>query len=115
MTTVQVLREAARLVAKGWCRGASARNANERNVQPDNPTAVSFCASGALSKASYLYEGYQWPLFYSASVAVENVLGLSATESLYEWNDRRGRTQAEVVAALRKTARLEAKRLKTAA
>lgn len=48
MTTLELLKDARDRIAKGWTQSASARLANGRAVNPHNPHAVSFCASGAL-------------------------------------------------------------------
>ncbi len=51
-----VLRKAAALVEKGWCKGAYARDSAGRSIDldeyPDDPDARRFCALGALMRTS---------------------------------------------------------------
>ena len=87
-------------VEKGWCRGAMARNARRVAVVPDSPSAVMWCASGAVRRAG---------LDLGSSVekvnGCHNLLmeGLSDREkawnwSISEWNDRNSRKKEEVLA-----------------
>lgn len=50
--TTELLRRARALVARGWCRGALARNRFGFRVSPYSRRAVSWCASGALNAAA---------------------------------------------------------------
>lgn len=80
----------------GWCQGTYARNWVGKKVDPHNKSACSFCLLGALEK---IYDG--------TSIAMreaKQALYLHAIPhniGLVEWNDAPGRTQAEVIAALK--------------
>lgn len=52
--TLEILRDARALIAdpKRWTRRAFARDGRSRQVDPQSPRAVRYCATGALFKAS---------------------------------------------------------------
>lgn len=96
---------AARLLSKpgGWSRGQFARTKPRGPVVHDyvgDPAAACFCVAGAVSRVY----GKRWPLVpWAAVLRLHKAIG---TDSVTDWNDKRGRTQAEAVAAVRKAARL---------
>lgn len=49
-----ILQKAADVVEKGWAQKASARDADGNQVNPYGEEGVSFCATGAIQKASYV-------------------------------------------------------------
>ena len=51
MNLSEGLREARRLIKKGWCRAADARNAQGDEVDARTPIATSWCLEGAVIKA----------------------------------------------------------------
>lgn len=96
MTDVaELLERAAEQVAKGWCQGHGAEDARGYSTRTDSPSAIRWCAIGAID----LHGVY--PEVEQARQALCAVIGES---SVAIWNDRAGRTQAEVVAALRQAA-----------
>lgn len=101
MTTVELLREARRLIVDyGWTQGCSARNLDRKPVAVSDPAAVAFCATGAIERAVYAD---------SASFIKELVLHALAhgmggnysedyVRSIVDFNDALGRTADQVVA-----------------
>lgn len=103
MTTVELLREARRLIAEfGWTQGVSARNLERKPVLPTDPTAVAFCATGALDRAYRNFCGF--PLQLNADVFVALVHGMGgnntdddSTVHIIHFNDALGRTVDQVL------------------
>lgn len=96
-TPAQVLREAAALVEKGHCKGEYARDAQGLKVDRDSPSAVSWCAFGAIARAN-------GTLLNDQAVACESALEAVVEDDVQEWNDAPERTAAEVAEAMRKAA-----------
>ena len=105
--TAQILCMAADLVARpdGWTQGVRWRTSDGGTIQ--------YCAIGAIEEAATrLGLGFGMPYKagpWDAGAALARSLDLPLQSMLpnlrvAEWNDRIGRTQAEVVAALRKAA-----------
>lgn len=69
-----------------WCQDAGARDADGREVLPDNPDAVQWCIWGCIYKFGISY------------YAVHDRIN----ESLPGWNDNPGRTVQDVITMLRK-------------
>jgi hypothetical protein len=89
------------LVAGSWCRGADARDALGREVEPWDERAVSWSLLGSLvavleSRAS---EYAELPLEELAA-ALYALADLIETDSLAAWNDDPRRTQSIVLAVL---------------
>lgn len=99
-----------------WTQGAFSRNADgsidfggedgDPDGVADNP--VCWCALGALAKVGghdLTQRGYplMGPL-HEASTLLASVVGKSTGLGAADWNDEIGRTQAEVVSALREAA-----------
>lgn len=100
-TVADVLDAAADLLEKpgAWTQGAYARGKTGRKVTTRR-AAVCFCAIGAMSVAAGCdpaVEGEPW----EADVALRKAIG---DTQIADWNDTPGRTQDEVVAALRAAA-----------
>jgi hypothetical protein len=98
-----VLLNARTLIAlEGWTQGAEARDSNGRKVSASYPKATCFCAEGANDEGA----GDNFIL----SITTHNYLGctLRLKRGLHIWNDRKGRTKAQVLAAYDKAiAKLE--------
>lgn len=97
-TVADVLDAAADLLEKpkGWTQGAYARDADGRDVNPyekwrPSPEAVCFCLYGALAHVA-------------SQAGMEKTPFLVDPLPSTKWNDTPGRTQSEVVAALRAAA-----------
>ncbi len=88
MTTLDILRSARALVARGWTQGAFARDASGNAVRPKDPCAIRWCADGAVRSVD--------PYPSAALAAMDRVL---APCDFVNWNDCPGRTQAEVLGA----------------
>lgn len=96
MNTLEALKFGRERIARGWTRGALARDVDGGKIADDSKDAVCWCTLGAL------------PKFYWEEAERE----LTATVSDYSlghWNDAPERTQADVLKAYDDTiARLEA-------
>jgi hypothetical protein len=100
----KVLRRAAKLLEPrgAWTQGEAARNAAGARVEVNAPDAVSFCAFGAICRAS--------PAAGTAGATVALGRALGALEALpgvgcvASWNDKKSRRKGQVIAALRKAA-----------
>ncbi len=99
MTEADILDRAADLIEPpgAWTRKELARDARGRAVDVNAPTAVSWCCSGAVA---YQCGGFGNARAMRAIDALERLTG----HRLSRWNDAPQRTQAKVVAALRKAA-----------
>lgn len=105
LTTSQILSQAADLIEPegAWTQGAFARTEKGHVIGSLEQPATCFCAVGAI---------YRVAQAQSRSVQERAVDLMSETVGKWhigEWNDAPYRTQAEVVAALRKAALLAAK------
>ena len=97
-TVADVLNAAADLIEPegAWTRGVLARNASGNLVMPCNPEAICWCALGAIRVAGHFVQAATRSVcFFRRHIGVE---------SIEDWNDATGRTQVEVVAALRAAA-----------
>ena len=97
----RLLQDARNLVAESWCRGADARDVNGFEVDPWDDAAASWSLLGAVV-AVLEREGSlagELPLD-ELGAALYALADLIETDSLVDWNDGRGQTQANVVAVL---------------
>lgn len=99
MTPREVLLKAAELVERGWCQGHYALDdhGNPALVEDD---ACYFCAEGAIIAAMRNDHGRD---FMETVRALGRAIGVHNSK-IIPWNDAPGRTQAEVVAALKAAA-----------
>lgn len=86
-----------------WTQGAYARGKSGRSVHEHSPSAVCFCALGALWRVGDV--GALWRVG-DDDWRAKGYLRRVIDTAIAEWNDDPARTQAEVVAALRKAAEL---------
>ena len=98
---LRLLLAARGLVARGWCRGADARNAAGAEVDPWDADAVSWSLLGAIVAV------LEWEAQHRGEVPIEDLAAalyaladLIETNSLVDWNDELGRTQDDVTAVL---------------
>lgn len=96
-----VLIEARRLIAAGWCQGGFAR-CDAGGCKIDDPAATHFCIVGALRAAGYRVTRGAPNRTLAAELLVSQAMtGLEIyAVNLVLWNDRPGRTQEEVLALL---------------
>lgn len=99
------LLDAQALVESGWLQGRFARNAGGAVVDPRDDCAASFCMIGAVCKVTGRDYGDEWG-DWPELVPLIAVTGSLIADGLSGWNDAKGRTQAEVVAAFGKAAEL---------
>jgi hypothetical protein len=98
-----ILNRAADLLEQpnAWCQGSIARDANgERVALTLEPKACSWCIIGAVSKAT----GFEKTPDGIFERIRNTAVGENEYISIGGWNDAPERTQAEVVAVLRKAA-----------
>lgn len=90
-----------------WTQRALGRNANGRCADADRmpKKPVCFCAVGAVCRVLGLTTYTPYGAAHRPLEALRT--SLPRVWSLTEWNDAKGRTQAEVVAALRQAASAE--------
>lgn len=77
-----------------WTQNALARDYEGREIKNRRGLgdATCFCLEGALIAAQCSVEGKEWGLLRKATS--------NHSKALHRWNDERGRTKAEVIAAL---------------
>ena len=95
-----LLAAANRLEAGGWCQHVGARNARGWPVHPDDPTAVQWCAMGAIFAT-----GADAKTMTAAIRLAESRLDSVPPWKLVPWQDRPYRTVAEVITLFRRAAR----------
>lgn len=104
MTSKQVaniLRKAAALVRKGWCKGSPARDSLGLVVGPLDEDAVEFCAIGAIQRVCRaLTADGAW----EARRALREVIGME----IAPWNDGIARDAEQVARAFEEAARTTA-------
>ena len=94
------LAKAAEIIKKGWSRGAHARNADNKAVKLDDPSACKFCGVGAIAIARILL-GHQ----FGATAYATRALG---DKALSRWNDFDARDSDQVNQLLLNAAALAA-------
>lgn len=94
MTAAQTLKEARKLIEKGWCQWVFAETSDRTTVDVMDVDACRWCASGAIRHAAK--DGCN---NLDAYDIFQCVIG---TDYVSEWNDAPDRTQAEVLAAFDK-------------
>lgn len=101
MKTVDVLKLAKELIAKGWCQYYAAIGAGGRPVFPGSSYACKWCLTGSLVGAISMKKGLAsyTELLRTSSFAMREALG---TDALMAWNDAPDRTQEDVLAAFDK-------------
>lgn len=105
MTPREVLLKAAELVERGWCQGHGATDKSGNTVDRDADDAACFCALGAISRATQgTKQSVRNDLFWDARARLGDVVDQAGFMGVAPWNDAPGRTQAEVVQALRQAA-----------
>lgn len=101
LSIAEVLDRAADLIEPegAWQQGTWARDVSGKAVTLWCDKATCFCMRGAVVRAS--------GLSMSAELTgINAALGFRRASQMARWNDREGRTQAEVVAKLREAAAL---------
>lgn len=94
VTKASLLTQARALLEKGWCQGEYAKDADGYPVHADNLEASSWCINGALigirvSSPHVIFE-------------LEYLLSDKVGIGIICWNDKRYRTQVEVLALMDK-------------
>lgn len=105
MSGAELLRDAADLVARGWCQGAEARNSAGEPTQVNSPDAVEWSLLGALQAAALRDPSIT---VTDIAEAVAALAELIANPVLADWNDVEQQTSSEVVSVLEHAAVLAA-------
>lgn len=105
---IAVLRDAHKLLERGWCQGSMARDGSGTVVASHDKQACSWCASGALRTAASAATAIGDRFERTDALDKARWLLRRETGAVYisEWNDAPGRTQAEVLAAVDRAAAL---------
>ena len=95
------MQDARKLVAESWCHGADARDANGFEVDPWDDDAASWSLLGAVVAVLEREASLSGELpLDELGAALYALADLIETDSLVDWNDDQGQTQAKVVAVL---------------
>ena len=107
LTAAAMVSEARRLVKRGWCQGAHARDKAGREVPSWSEEARSWSLLGALLSSWHRQDSQAAPDVvahladaHALGEATEVVGQVVGTAALDRWNDHAERTRKEVVAAL---------------
>lgn len=113
MKTVTILKRARKLIEKGWTQELFARNEQGNRCSAESSAAVCWCIRGAMFAA---VKGKFGDEFVEAETILESVIppsslkGIGSNAPLVYFNDRKGRTKAQVLALYeRAIAKAEAK------
>lgn len=100
---VALIERAADLLESGWCQRAYALTADGREVHSSKPSAVAWCASGALMRARDEVLGTMAPHLYGAAVndLTNFLIEREGPMTISAYNDAPGRKKEEVVALFR--------------
>lgn len=107
MTTAEILLKAADLIEPegAWTTEAYARNDGGDIVQPGDPSASCWCLIGAIGRVDRFNPSYMALDKFEAMPAIQALTAVTDGVWPPNWQDSIGRTQAEVVAALRAAAK----------
>lgn len=101
MTTVEVLKAARAKIEQGWCQGDAAQNSDGELCGSQDLNASCWCCVGAIGAVTAYNE--------QATPALKAIRDAIGTPGIAKWNDAKGRTQAEVLAAFDKAIELAEK------
>jgi hypothetical protein len=102
-----ILSSAQKLVASGWCQGATARDERGEEVAPWSQDACTWSAAGAIAAAWRAQCGSpsQAPeVEVEAFTTANHALAGSMSTAPDKWNDAPGRTQRQVLQAFNRSA-----------
>src|ERR687886_383494 len=98
---LRLLEDVRLLVARGWTRGADARDATGRSVQPWHRDATSWSILGALVAVLEREAATNGELpLEDVAAALYAIADIVHVDSLEEWNDRHAASQADAVEVL---------------
>ena len=108
-TSTEILNAAADLLEPdgAWCQREYARDADGYVTTPYSSNAVSWCAMGAIARTCQITDEASAEDFYRARDRLRETLAWEGSPDTADWNDATERTQAEVVAMLRRVAEEE--------
>ena len=102
----QLLTLAKGYIEQGWCQWFHAKDANEKRCDVNSPDAITWCATGAIIRATN--ETHFQHLTNKEKCVIANKALNALTDSIYDiyaflyisaakWNDQPSRTKAEVL------------------
>lgn len=95
MTTAEVSRAARAKIEQGWCVGTEARNSLYLSVPCDSPSAIRWCAFGAIKLVAPTQSNR-----HEIERALLNATGRGSDLTyVSEWNDSVAKSKEEVLAA----------------
>lgn len=94
MTIVESLQEARKLIERGWCQNAFAKDKYGEPVAVRSKSACAWCAAGAI--AYVCQSSHRQNCFVLFSSATKSWKGVDA------WNDMRRRTKKQILATFDK-------------
>ena len=103
-TVVEALRKSRKNIKDGWTQGSFARTASGITTDPSSPEAVEWCAYGAIFARLDFQQDAHW-LLSKAVWKIENNIKPDQedisipTITVVAWNDQKGRTKEQVLAA----------------
>lgn len=104
----QKLEEACALIEKGWCQGGYT-NATSLSGALEGEPFASCCSIGAIGIAKHAFPDERMPemaYLHRAIFGGQQPGEYGYGDDIADWNDAPERTQAEVVAAFKKAAKL---------
>lgn len=97
----KIIKEARKLIEKGWTQRAYAKDSREDICDPHYQGARSFCLLGALKRAAKDEYSPDAHLPYDDTVReIFLPLGFKCPDEVVDWNDRPDRTKTEVLACI---------------
>jgi hypothetical protein len=98
MTILDVLKEARQLLQKGWCQNDHATDQKGHCVDIGDENAACWCLSGAVRHS--LFGQYHLKIREEVFTVLAQVIEMpyaSPESAILNWNDKKGRTQEEVL------------------
>lgn len=98
MTTLvtTLLRSARDHIERGWCQGTMARGADGVRREPTDQDAASWCAQGALDRASSALPDHDASVYWRARRLLR--AGVPGGGTVPHYNDDEGRVRADILA-----------------
>ena len=110
ITTIDYLREARKLIERGWTQGSSGRDINGAGCASFSPEAIEWCAVGALNVVNAVVRDDDFRCVIRAedalNKAVQSIFPARAA-SVLRYNDLPGTTKADILLVFDTAIRME--------